>query len=120
MKLSNATESKIAPEESASREVFVFPASFAQRRLWFLHQIDPRSTAYVMPAAYCVTGPLDSDVLKHSLIEIVKRHESLRTTFQLIDHEPMQLVAPFLTLPFEVIPVSGIGEAERRMRQEAQ
>ena len=59
--------------------------SFAQERLWFLHELEPQSTAYTMPAAFRLTGPLNVAALKQSLDEIVMRHESLRTTFSVME-----------------------------------
>lgn len=97
-------------------EVFVFPLSFAQQRLWFLHQIDPSNAAYNMPLAFRLSGQLDVDALQRSLDEIVHRHEILRTTFDVLDHDPVQLVAATggLTLvvtDFSSLPPS-VSEAE--------
>ncbi|WP_240359950.1 non-ribosomal peptide synthetase [Pyxidicoccus trucidator] len=57
------------------------PASFAQERLWFLDQLEPGSAAYNIPAALRFEGRLDGDALAKSLWEVMRRHESLRTTF---------------------------------------
>src|SRR5690349_4527819 len=67
------------------------PLSFAQQRLWFLHQLDPQSIAYNMPTALRLTGVLNTDALAWSINEIIRRHESLRTTFKLVAAEPMQV-----------------------------
>src|ERR1044072_3661530 len=74
-------------------EVFVFPLSFAQQRLWFLHLLDPQSSAYNMPSALRLSGQLDIPALERTLNEIVRRHEVLRTTFDALDGEPVQLIA---------------------------
>jgi amino acid adenylation domain-containing protein len=79
--------------KKAKREVFVFPASFAQRRLWFLHQIDPDSSLYNIAAPLRITAPIDLEALRRSFQEIVKRHETLRTTFSTVDGEPVQVVS---------------------------
>ena len=86
------------PEE----EVFVFPLSFAQQRLWFLHLLDPQSAAYNMPFALRLLGQLDRPALERTLNEIIRRHEVLRTTFDALDGEPVQLIAASrpLELPF--------------------
>ncbi|MFJ2743702.1 amino acid adenylation domain-containing protein [Streptomyces sp. NPDC087440] len=69
-----------------------FAASFPQQRMWFLDQLNPGGAAYNIPAAVRVHGPLDVDVWRRSLAEIVRRHESLRTTFEETDGEPVQVV----------------------------
>ena len=56
--------------------------SFAQQRLWFFDQLEPGLSAYNIPAAVRLKGPLNLAALEQSLNEIVKRHESLRTTFR--------------------------------------
>ena len=74
------------------QEVFAFPMSFAQQRLWFLHRLEPDSPAYNVPAAYRLKGSLEVTALERSFDEIVRRHEVLHTTFVVIDSEPMQVV----------------------------
>ncbi|MFD0313324.1 amino acid adenylation domain-containing protein [Streptomyces flavalbus] len=69
-----------------------FPASFPQQRMWFLDQLNPGSAAYNIPAAARVHGPLDVELWRRALAEIVRRHESLRTTFDEEDGEPVQVV----------------------------
>ncbi|HKH45925.1 MAG TPA: condensation domain-containing protein, partial [Thermoanaerobaculia bacterium] len=69
------------------------PMSFAQERLWFLQQLDPTSTAYNMAAAVELTGTLRVDALAATIAEIVRRHDSLRTTFQMIGDTPYQFVS---------------------------
>ncbi len=70
------------------------PLSFAQRRLWFLNQLEPESPAYNMPAAVRLRGTLDAFALALSLGEIVARHEALRTRIVLTGDEPLQAPAP--------------------------
>ncbi|HEX6087530.1 MAG TPA: amino acid adenylation domain-containing protein [Thermoanaerobaculia bacterium] len=70
-------------------------ASFAQQRLWFLSQLEPESAAYNMPGALRLRGPLDFDALRRCLDEIVRRHDTLRTTFrENAQQEPMQIIGP--------------------------
>lgn len=57
------------------------PVSFSQKRLWFLNQFAPDSSAYNVATALRLKGPLDEPVLRLALEAIVDRHASLRTTF---------------------------------------
>ncbi|MDZ8051397.1 MAG: amino acid adenylation domain-containing protein [Aulosira sp. ZfuCHP01] len=83
-------ENSLAADEE---EVFVFPLSFAQQRLWFLDQLIPNSPIYNIPGAVQFQGRLDRVALEKSFSEIVRRHEALRTTFVIADGQPMQAVA---------------------------
>ena len=55
-------------------EVFVFPASFAQQRLWFLNQLAPGNPFYNVSTALRLTGSLNLRCLEHTFNEIVQRH----------------------------------------------
>ena len=87
--------------------------SFAQQRLWFLDQLEPDSSVYNIPDAFRVSGPLDIGALEQSLNEIIRRHEALRTTFSVVDDQPVQVVAPSLALKLEVVDLRDVPEGER-------
>ncbi len=97
----------------AGPEVYVFPASFAQERLWFLDQLDPASPLYNIPNAFSIEGELDSEALAGSFQDIVARHEVLRTTFRMTEGRPVQVVAPSLSLPLPVVDLTTLPEADR-------
>jgi amino acid adenylation domain-containing protein len=90
-----------------------FPLSYAQQRLWFLDQLEPGCPAYNISTAVRLSGPLDIDTLKRSLNEIVRRHESLRTTFTTIEGRPVQVIAPSLMLPLPLIDLLAFSLDER-------
>ena len=69
-----------------------YDTSHAQRRLWFLDQLEEDLIAYNVPEAYILQGPLDQGAFERSFDTIVERHEILRTTFISIDGEPRQRV----------------------------
>ena len=88
------------------------PLSFAQQRLWFIDQLEPGSV-YNFPAAVRLKGQLNVAALKLSLNEIVKRHESLRTTFTTVDGRPVQVIAPLLTVALPILDLRELPETER-------
>jgi amino acid adenylation domain-containing protein len=79
------------------------PLSFAQQRLWFLDRLHPGSPAYNISGAVEIQGLLNVAALEQSLNEIVRRHEICRTTFKVIDGEPMQVIASNFTLKLHQI-----------------
>lgn len=83
-----------APRNGAS------PLSYAQLRLWLLDQFQPGNPAYNISGAIRLTGNLSVPVLEQSLTEMVRRHEALRTTFSVVDEQPVQVIHP--TNPFQV------------------
>ncbi|MGE0472115.1 MAG: amino acid adenylation domain-containing protein [Nitrospirales bacterium] len=66
--------------------------SFAQQRLWFLEQWMPGNTAYLLPYAWRLTGPLNESALETALTALVARHASLRTACAVRDGQPVQKV----------------------------
>ncbi len=94
------------------------PLSLAQERLWFLAQAQPGDPFYNVTALILLSGELDSDALEKTLSEIVRRHETLRTTFRSVNGTPEQLIAPggepFLTVRRLDDIVSGRRPAEVR------
>jgi amino acid adenylation domain-containing protein len=103
-------------EESATpplEEPIILPTSFAQQRVWFIDQLSPGMSTFNIPMAVRFIGPLNIAALEQALNEIVSRHESLRTTFALIDDQPTQVIRLDLTLPLPVIELSHLLESER-------
>ena len=94
-------------------EVFAFPASFAQQRLWFLDQVDPGTSVYNIPQAFELQGPLRIELIQRALQEIVGRHEALRTTFGSTDGTPLQLVAATLRVDLPTVDLRHLPQEER-------
>jgi amino acid adenylation domain-containing protein/non-ribosomal peptide synthase protein (TIGR01720 family) len=91
------------------------PASFAQRRLWFLCQLAPESAQFNIPIALRFRGRLDVSALRRSLAALVRRHEALRTCFAEADGEPLQVIAAEAAVPLAVVDLGGLGP---RVQQE--
>ncbi|QIR36060.1 amino acid adenylation domain-containing protein [Tolypothrix sp. PCC 7910] len=104
---------------SQEAEVFVFPTSFAQQRLWFLDQLAPGNPFYNVSTALCLTGSLNFTALRQTFNEIVRRHEILRTRFVMVDQQPVQVIAPSLTISLPLIDLRNFKsqELETQMRQ---
>jgi hypothetical protein len=94
-------------------EVFVFPASFAQQRLWFLNQLAPGNPFYNVSTALRLTGSLNLRCLEQTFNEIVQRHETLRTTFTLLEGELVQVIAPILTVSLPTIDLQNLSPTQQ-------
>jgi amino acid adenylation domain-containing protein len=70
----------------------LIPTTGTQESVWFIHQIQPDNLAYNSPAALRLTGPLNIAALERSINVLIKRHESLRTTFAAHDGKPIQVI----------------------------
>ncbi|HJX27430.1 MAG TPA: condensation domain-containing protein, partial [Thermoanaerobaculia bacterium] len=88
------------------------PLSFAQQRLWFLDRLQPGSAAYNLPTGLRLMGNLDIPVFAAALDALVRRHETLRTSFPEVDGAPVQRIAPAAHAPLPVIDLQALpGEA---------
>ncbi|HEY4284243.1 MAG TPA: amino acid adenylation domain-containing protein [Chthoniobacterales bacterium] len=87
--------------------------SFAQERLWFLDQLEPDGRAYHIPEAYLLNGPLDPVALERSIQVVGQRHELLRTSLQVVDGRPVQIIAPGNCLKMSFVDASGLPEPEQ-------
>src|SRR5437763_465999 len=89
------------------------PLSFAQRRLWFFDQFEPGNPAYNLVSTVSLRGKLDASALERSFSEVVRRHEALRTTFDIRDGEPVQAITPPQPLRLNIVDITHLPEAER-------
>jgi amino acid adenylation domain-containing protein len=117
--LATLAEERKAPPASPSQAIprlprgEAMPLSFAQRRLWFLARLAPGNPFYNVPAALRLSGRLDPEALERSLQAIVRRHESLRTTFVEQDGEPIQAIAPGLGVTLDRLDLEDLAAAEQ-------
>ncbi len=110
----------------SEKDLYLFPTSFAQQRLWLLDQLEPNGVAYNLLWAVRVSISLNVEALEWSLNAIIQRHEILRTIFVARDGQPMQMIIPRLTVPLPLVDLQHLSETEqetemlRLMNEEAQ
>jgi amino acid adenylation domain-containing protein len=92
--------------------------SFAQQRLWFLNQLEPNNSFYNLSFAVRLSGHLDLDAMERSFGEIVRRHETLRTTLPMMNGHPLQLIAPPEPVKLQLMDLSTLSEAEQALKLE--
>ncbi|WP_338264420.1 non-ribosomal peptide synthase/polyketide synthase [Corallococcus caeni] len=109
------------PVVPVSRDALL-PLSFGQQRMWFIEQLTPGGISYNVPYFARLTGALDVPALERALAVLVERHEALRTTFAVVDGQPVQRIAPSLSLPLNVESLEALPPAEREqaLRQAAE
>jgi amino acid adenylation domain-containing protein/non-ribosomal peptide synthase protein (TIGR01720 family) len=97
------------------------PLSFAQQRLWFLDQMEPGKPNLHVATTLRLAGPLHTAALAAALREVVRRHETLRTTFGARGGRPVQTIAASVSVPLSVTDLTALprerrlGEARRQM-----
>ncbi|HEY0728960.1 MAG TPA: amino acid adenylation domain-containing protein, partial [Pyrinomonadaceae bacterium] len=95
------------------RESNLAPLSFSQQRLWLFLQLDPDNISYNIPEAFRLKGQLSVTALVQSFSEIVRRHEALRTTLQLVSGQPMQVIGRPQPIALEVIDLRRLPQPQR-------
>ncbi|MEI6328559.1 MAG: amino acid adenylation domain-containing protein [Pseudanabaena sp. ELA645] len=89
------------------------PLSFAQESIWHLQQLAPESCAYNSFFVLRFSGSLSNTVLESAFNEIIRRHEILRTSFVIVEGQPVQVISPSLTLPLTIIDLQNLPLSER-------
>jgi amino acid adenylation domain-containing protein len=77
-----------------------YSLSSAQKRLYFLQQMEPETISYNIPMHHVLTEKPDITKLEHTIKQLIQRHESLRTSFQVVKEEAVQMIHPQRDLPF--------------------
>ena len=103
-----AVGARIPPRSVASP----VPLSYSQELLWLLSQLES-GVAYNAPAALRVQGPFDADGLQTALEGLVARHEILRTRYDVVDGQPMQIVSPTGSVDLRRVDLSTLSEPDR-------
>ena len=113
--VSSVEEEQERRTAEAGQEVFVMPATPSQLRFWWLHRLRPGNHALNMPLAWTCRGTLDHALATTALAELVRRHESLRTTFEVVDGKLSQVIHPQSEVP---LPVEDLRHLPGNARQQ--
>jgi tyrocidine synthetase-3 len=111
--------------ENAGKEWFVsivpqekkeyYSLSSAQKRLSFLQQLEPGGIGYNMPMAFGLTGEVNKEKLADTFRQLIRRHESLRTSFPVIEGESVQRIHDEVEFEIEYDDLLVAGAGDRRM-----
>ncbi|MEH2026173.1 amino acid adenylation domain-containing protein [Nostoc sp.] len=96
----------------------VLPISLTQLEFWFFEQFYPGNPVYNLPLVYRVTGSLDVKALEQSLREIVRRHETFRSTFKVENGQVVYTISPEPVFDFAVVDSQNIPETEAKRQAE--
>ncbi|MEH2196828.1 amino acid adenylation domain-containing protein [Nostoc sp.] len=117
-----ATKQELAPDMIPFKAVRtcdgILPISLTQLEFWFFEQFYPGNPVYNLPLVYRVTGSLDVKALEQSLREIVRRHETFRSTFKVENGQVVYTISPEPVFDFTVIDSQNIPETEAKRQAE--
>lgn len=114
---------RVLAQRRARGEPALYPLSWNQMSLWYLHELDPTAPTYHVGGAMRLRGPLDAVAFARAVQAVSDRHEALRTTFTTVGGRPFQLVHPRLETPVAQVDVAGLDDdalVERVQRDYAQ
>jgi thioesterase domain-containing protein/acyl carrier protein len=104
--------------ERGEPEPVTFPVSLQQQRFWLLDRFFPGNPAYNIAVRWRLTGKLDPRTAERCVNEIVRRHQVIRTRFEMRDGSLVQIIEPFLAIKMPVIDLRHFAEAERRVEED--
>ena len=92
------------------------PLSWAQERLWFVHQLEGDSGAYTIDTTVRLTGNLNIKALEQAFLALLQRHEPLRTRFEIKDNKPIQVIDSDITLTLPVVNLQNVPDPEKQLK----
>jgi amino acid adenylation domain-containing protein len=93
------------------------PLSFAEEELWLIDRMQPGMTVWNMQAGVRIHGALDVAAFQRSLNSLIERHETLRTSFRLLDGEAVRVVAPTLAVELAAVSLQASKDTEGEIRR---
>jgi amino acid adenylation domain-containing protein len=89
------------------------PLSFAQQRLWFIDQLEGENSVYNVPFFWQISGILNINALEKAILEIIHRHEILRTSFSIVNESPIQIIHTQPELKIEILDWRQVAEKDK-------
>jgi amino acid adenylation domain-containing protein len=99
--------------------VYAYPVSSAQHRLWILSKFEKVSTAYNITGILKVSAEININVFKEAIRTIIQRHETLRTIFKEVDGEIRQLIYEEIEFKFDEVSVQGAAELDKTIKKKS-
>ena len=109
----NRDSSSTLPEIKTVSRDKPLPLSFSQERMWFIDRLEGEKAPYIEHSALRIIGDLDLNALQRSLSEIVRRHEILRTSCQMLDGIPQQVIHSDVTLDIKLVDLQQYSQIEK-------
>ncbi|MGE5437121.1 MAG: non-ribosomal peptide synthetase [Syntrophothermus sp.] len=116
--MNNKTEGIIPSDELKDKKNIINNASYPQRQLWFLDLIYQENSAYNIPLVFKVKGLFHYDVFLNAINKIIKRHSTFRTTFEMSDGMPKQIIHPEYHISIPIIDLSEEISKEEKLEKE--
>ncbi len=113
-----STEEKYLDIEPAEERSF-YELSYNQKRLWFIQQLTPDSSAYNMSGILVLKQAVQQHALEKALQCIIARHESFRTGFIIVNDEPAQVIQKEATVPLKMVDLSMLQPTEKQQKMTA-
>ncbi|MEF2965786.1 amino acid adenylation domain-containing protein [Paenibacillus sp. M1] len=113
--IQNYSGSKSYKSIEAAGERKYYPVSAAQKRLFTLQQFDAESKRYNMPIALKMEGNIYIDKIEQAIIQLVKRHEALRTTFNWMNDEIVQIINEDVSFALDLLEIDDENNIEDRL-----
>ncbi|MCP4151262.1 MAG: SDR family NAD(P)-dependent oxidoreductase, partial [bacterium] len=99
--IQNAEETVYTTIEPAEEKEY-YPLSSSQKGLYYMQQMAPESTSYHEANAVILEGEIDKNFLQTTFMKLIRRHESLRTSFDIVDHQPVQIIHKQKEIDFHI------------------
>jgi len=93
-----------------------YSTSYTQKRIWFLNQQDVGSSTFNMPGKITLKYKVNNRIIREALKQIIQRHESFRTSFEVINNQLVQIVKKEVVIPLKEKDFSSITFPERKRK----